>query len=70
MKFLAPADLTDATLSTGPVPVIDGVLTVPDDTPQGDIDGLKVAGFVPVPAKAEEADTVSAPAKASKTNEG
>lgn len=65
MKFLAPQHTSDAHLSNGVFPVAkDGSIEVPDDTPTADIDGLKRAGFVPVPVgQADAEQTVSTKAK-------
>jgi hypothetical protein len=46
MRFKAPADISGIDLSSGPVPVMDGFVTIPDDANQGDLAGLAVNGFV------------------------
>ena len=76
MRYLAPADVTGITLSTGPLSVVDGFVEVPDDVLPGDLGGLAVNGFVPVkvvaenptptkPPKVEPAGTASSGAAAS-----
>ena len=48
--FIAPADTSGITLSTGFHPVRDGIVEVPDTAHEGDRLGLAANGFVPAPA--------------------
>lgn len=54
MRFLAPLNTTSATISSGPLPVEGGFLTVPDDVEltEGDRLGLIANGFTPAPDEA------------------
>lgn len=52
MRFTAPADTTAAFLSSGPLAVESGILTVPDDANQGDLAGLAANGFTLASAEA------------------
>lgn len=77
MRFLAPLNTTSATISTGPLPVEGGFLTVPEDVEltEGDRLGLIANGFTPapdetVPASAAVIDQTGpdpAPAKPART---
>lgn len=59
MRFLAPLNTTSATISTGPLPVEGGFLTVPDDVEltEGDRLGLIANGFTPAPDETPPAST-------------
>jgi hypothetical protein len=69
MRYAAPAQVSDVVLSIGPVAVIDGFITVPDDMPQGDANGLVVNGFTPAEDAPQSAPTIEAPAKPTKSAE-
>lgn len=50
MRFTAPLHTSGVSLSTGTFDVDkNGILTVPDDTPSTDLDGLAISGFTPAP---------------------
>ena len=49
MKFIAPPHVSSASVSSGPIAVVDGILELPDDAPQSDVDGLVVNGFAIIP---------------------
>lgn len=77
MRFLAPLNTTSATISSGPLPVEGGFLTVPDDVEltEGDRLGLIANGFTPAPDETPPAAAVvieqpaadAAPAKPART---
>jgi hypothetical protein len=48
MKFTAPDHITAITLSTGPVAVVDGTLTIDGDLLEGDRAALVQYGFTPL----------------------
>jgi len=50
MRYTAPAHVSGINLSIGPVVVVDGFVEVPDDLGAGDLGGLAMNGFTPVPA--------------------
>jgi len=50
MRFAAPQDVSDITLSSGPLPVVDGHIDVPDAAGAGDLASLAAYGFTPAPA--------------------
>lgn len=60
MRFLAPLNTTSATISSGPLPVEGGFLTVPDDVEltEGDRLGLIANGFTPAPDETPPASVV------------
>lgn len=60
MRFLAPLNTTSATLSTGPLPVEGGFLTIPADIELSDGDrlGLVANGFTPAPDETPPASAV------------
>jgi hypothetical protein len=52
MRFTAPAHTTEVFLPSGPVPVVEGVATLPEDADTADIRAITSAGFVLEPVKA------------------
>ena len=65
MRFSAPAHMTSADLTTGPVAVIDGFIDTPDGIGPGDIAGLIANGCqqAPVESIASEPAADVTPAK-------
>jgi hypothetical protein len=64
MRFKAPAHVSDAHLATGIYPVVDGIIEVPDDSPQADLAGLAANGFTLPDPEAPAEPEAQASAKA------
>lgn len=47
MRYSAPSDVSEVFLSSGPVPVIDGFIEVPEDASTANLAGLFANGFRP-----------------------
>ena len=61
-RFIAPADTSGITLSSGFHPVRRGTVDVPDDMPAGDRLGLAANGFTLALASGAKARRADAPA--------
>ena len=69
MRFKAPEHVTEVHLSVGPVAVVDGFLTLPDDASSGDLAGLSANGFTPEVDSAPVPTPISRPTVATSASD-